>query len=175
MHAIGSDQRGMTLVEVMLAVFVLSVGLVALSSAIPLAAYGIQEGNQLSTATFLANQRMEQVRNAQWQAQQPAAPATAVVAAIDRLGKSDPSSSAPVGDGGTVTFADESPMEAPYTGYTRSVRIIDCGAGTGCDGTLYSNLRQVTVTVSYRPMTGVGVASSTTTKSVVVTMYMAQR
>jgi hypothetical protein len=29
--------------------------------------------------------------------------------------------------------------------------------------------------VSYRPMTGVGVASSSRTKSVVVTMYIAQR
>ncbi len=114
MRTIVSSQHGMTLAEVILAVAILSVGLVALSSAIPLAAYGIQEGNQLTTATFLANQRMEQVRNAQWQAQQPAAPATAVVAAIDRLGKSDPSTSAPVGDGGTATFADESPLAAPY-------------------------------------------------------------
>jgi len=175
MRTIVSSQRGMTLAEVIIAVAILSVGLVALSSAIPLAAYGIQEGNQLSTATFLANQRLEQVRNAQWQAQQPAAPATAVVAAIDRLGKSDPSTSAPVGDGGATTFADESPMGAPYAGYTRTVRIIDCGTGAGCDGAVYAHLRQATVTVSYRPMTGIGLGSPTSTKSVVVTMYMARR
>ena len=175
MRAIISNQRGMTLVEVMLAVAILGVGLVALSSAVPLAAYGIQEGNQLSTSTFLANQRLEQVRNAQWQAAQPPAPATTIVAAIDRLGKSDPSTAAPVGDGGAVTFADESPMGAPYAGYTRTVRITDCGTGAGCDGTVYANLRQVTVTVSYRPMTGIGMASSGTTTSAIVTMYIAQR
>ena len=174
MPATIANQRGMTLVEILLAVFIISVGLVALSSAIPLAAYGIQEGNQLSTATFLANQRMEQVRNAQWQAAQPPAPATAIVAAIDNLGVSASSTSAPE-VGGVTTFADETPLAAPYAGYSRTVRITDCGSGGGCDGTVYPNLRQVTVTVSYRPMTGVGVASSTRTKSVVVTMYIAQR
>ena len=56
------DERGMTVAEVLIAVVIIGVGLVALSSAIPLAAYGIQEGNQLSTATFLANQRLEQIR-----------------------------------------------------------------------------------------------------------------
>jgi len=170
-----ANQRGMTLVEILLAVFIISVGLVALSSAIPLAAYGIQEGNQLSTATFLANQRMEQVRNAQWQAAQPPAPATAIVAAIDQLGVSASSTSAPVGDSGVTTFADETPLAAPYAGYSRSVRITDCGSGGGCDGAVYANLRQVTVTVTYRPMTGVGVAPSSRTKAVIVTMYIAQR
>src|SRR5262245_44377170 len=43
---------------------IIGVGLLALSSAIPLVAYGMREGNQLSTVTFLANQRLEQVRNA---------------------------------------------------------------------------------------------------------------
>ena len=79
------DERGMTVAEVLIAVVIIGVGLVALSSAIPLAAYGIQEGNQLSTATFLANQRLEQIRNAAWQAARPA-PAVPAVAAVDKLG-----------------------------------------------------------------------------------------
>ena len=65
------SETGLTLMEVMIAVAVVGIGLVALSSAIPLAAYGIQEGNQLSSAIFLANQRMEQVRNARWEAGPP--------------------------------------------------------------------------------------------------------
>jgi prepilin-type N-terminal cleavage/methylation domain-containing protein len=168
-----ADQRGTTLAEIMIAIAIIAVGLVALSSAIPLAAYGIQEGNQLSTATFLANQRMEQVRNATWRAAQPP-PVVPPVAAIDLLGVSASTTAAPVGDGGVTTFPDEAPMTAPYTGYSRTVRIKEC-VGAGCGGVVSADLRQVTVTVSYRPMTGIGVAPATTTKSAVVTMYVARR
>lgn len=155
----------MTVAEILIAIVIIGIGLVALSSAIPLAAYGIQEGNQLSTATFLANQRLEQARNAQW----IAAPA------VDKLGVSASSTAAPVGDGGVTTFPDENPVLAPYTGYNRTVRITDCGLAPGCSGIVGAGLRQVTVTVSYRPMTGFGVAPVTTTKSAVVTMYITER
>jgi len=174
MRRLALDQRGMTVAEVLIAVAIIGVGLVALSSAIPLAAYGIQEGNQLSTATFLANQRLEQIRNATWQAARPA-PAVPAVAAVDKLGVSASSTAAPVGDGGVTTFPDEVPLGAPYDGYTRTVRITSCDAGPGCGGIVHADLRQVTVTVSYRPMTGIGVAPAATTKSAVVTMYVAKR
>ena len=168
------DERGMTVVEILVAVAIIGVGLVALSAAIPLAAYGIQEGNQLSTATFLANQRLEQSRNATWQAAQPA-PAVPALAAVDKLGVSSPDTAAPVGDGGVITFPDETPIGAPYAGYTRTVRIRSCDVGLGCGTIIHADLRQVTVTVSYRPMTGIGVAPAGTTKSAVVTMYIAKR
>ncbi|HXL20500.1 MAG TPA: type II secretion system protein [Streptosporangiaceae bacterium] len=167
------DERGMTVAEILIAVAIIGVGLVALSSAIPLAAYGIQEGNQLSTATFLANQRLEQIRNATWRAAQPA-PAVPAVAAVDKLGVSA-SNAAPVGDGGVTTFPDEMPLGAPFAGYTRTVRITSCDAGLGCGGIVHADLRQATVTVSYRPMTGIGVAPAATTKSAVVTMYVTKR
>ena len=168
------DERGMTVAEVLIAVVIIGVGLVALSSAIPLAAYGIQEGNQLSTATFLANQRLEQIRNAAWQAARPA-PAVPAVAAVDKLGVSSADTAAPVGDGGVITFPYETPIGAPYAGYTRTVRIRSCDVGLGCGTIIHADLRQVTVTVSYRPMTGIGVAPAGTTKSAVVTMYIAKR
>jgi hypothetical protein len=158
----------MTVAEIMVAVVILGIGLAAIASAIPLAAYGIQEGNQLSTATFLANQRMEQVRNASWTL------GTAPLCAdgVDTLGVSASATSAPV-SGAVPTFPDESPLADPYSGYTRSVRISTASA-SDCATTAYG-LRQVTVTVSYRPMTGVGVAGGTTTKSAIVTMYISQR
>lgn len=148
-----ADQRGMTLAEILIAITIISVGLVALASAIPIAAYGIQEGNQLSTATFLANQRLEQIRNAQWTA----------CPEVDNLG---------------VSASDENPLPAPFAGYSRQVRITNLlGPATCPDGVLTgtTGLRQITVTVSYRPMTGIGVAPATTAKSAIVTMYIAQR
>jgi prepilin-type N-terminal cleavage/methylation domain-containing protein len=162
-----NDQRGITIMEVLIAVAILGVGLVALSSAIPIAAYGIQEGNQLSTATFLASQRMEQVRNAKWTA----------CPEVDRLGVSASVAAAPSSGSGD-TFPDEDPLPAPYAGYSRQVRITNSFGPATCPGGVLTGtvgLRQVTVTVSYRPMTGVGVAPATTAKSAVLTMYIAQR
>ncbi len=158
------DQRGMTLAEVLVAVAIIGIGLVALAAAIPLAGYGIQEGNQLTTATFLANQRLEQVRNANWTAS-PAA---------DNLGVSA-STTVPPQSGATTTFPDEGPMGAPYTGYTRTVRVRDCSLAGGCSGITNATMRQVTVTVSYTPLTGVGQAATGTTKSAIVTMFITQR
>ena len=158
------NEDGMTLPEVLAAAALVSVGLIALASAIPLAAYGIQEGNQLSTATFLANQRMEQVRSRSWNTSP----------AIDNLGSSVSTSTAPQ-SGGATTFPDESPLAAPYAGYTRTVRIRDCSLAGGCSGVQDAGLRQVTVTVSYRPMTGVGQAPAGVGKSAVLTTLVARR
>jgi prepilin-type N-terminal cleavage/methylation domain-containing protein len=167
------NQRGMTIAEVLVAVAILGVALAALTGVIPAAAYGIQEGAQLSTATFLAEQRLEQVRNATWQKPQPAPPAAPP--AVDTLGVSTSPATAPVGDGAAVTFPDESPMGQPYGSFWRAVRIADCGAAPGCSGVVHSALRQVTVTVGYRPMTAAGPAPAGTRQTVSVTMYMAQR
>lgn len=156
----------MSLAEILVACVIIAVGLVGLLSAVPTASYGIQEGRQLSTATFLANQRLEEVRNAQW-TQCPVA---------DTLGVSPSGSAAPV-SGATTTFPDESPVAAPYGDYTRTVRITEpltpdpCDPITGLGGPNLG-LRQVTVTVSYRASTAAGIG---TTKSAIVTMLMAQR
>jgi prepilin-type N-terminal cleavage/methylation domain-containing protein len=158
------DQRGMTLPEILAAVAVIMIALVALASGIPIASYGIQEGSQLTTATFLANQRMEQVKDTAW----------TLTPAVDNLGISASGTAAPQ-SGVTTTFPDENPVAAPYTQYTRQVRITDCGLGAGCGTIVDPGLRQVTVTVSYLPMTGVGIASSGSTKSAIVTMLVTRR
>jgi type II secretory pathway pseudopilin PulG len=159
------DQRGMTVPEILAAVVVIMVALVALASAIPLSAYGIQEGSQLTTATFLANQRLEQVKLKQW----------TVKPVVDDVGVSASATAAPQKAGAITTFPDESPVAAPYTQFTRTVRITDCGIGAGCGGVVHAGQRQVTVTVSYRPLTGQGQAAAGTTKSAIVSLVVAQR
>jgi type II secretory pathway pseudopilin PulG len=159
------DQRGMTLPEILAAVVVIMVALVALASAIPLSAYGIQEGSQLTTATFLANQRLEQVKLKQW----------TVKPVVDTVGVSASATAAPQDTLGATTFPDESPVAAPYTQFTRRVRITDCGIGAGCGGIVHAGLRQVTVTVSYTPLTGQGQAAAGSTKSAIVSLVVAQR
>jgi prepilin-type N-terminal cleavage/methylation domain-containing protein len=169
MLARARNEAGMTLVEILIAMAILGVGLSALASAIPLSTYGIQEGNQTTTATFLANQRLEEVRNARW-AGTAACPVPA--GSFDELGVSASASVAPQSCGAT-TFPDESAVASPYAQYSRQVRIIDCGTGAGCQGVVSSNLRLVTVTVGYRPLTGVGQAPAT--KQMGVTMLIAKR
>ena len=156
-----TNQHGMTLAEVLVAIAIIGVGLAALAAAIPIAGYGIQEGSQLSTATFLANARLEQAKNAVW----------TTTPDVDNLGVS--SGSAAPQTAGITTFPDENPIAAPYTAYTRTVRVTDCSAGGGCAAITNANIRQVTVTVTYRPLTGVG--QSPATKSAAVTMLLAKR
>ena len=157
------DARGITLVEVIVAVGIITVGLSALLAAVPFASYGTREGYQLSTATFLANERLEQVRNARWESEPRP---------LDELGVSPAATSAPK-SGAVTTFADEAALPAPYGDYARAVRIIDCGGGGGCSGIAKADLRQVTITVTYRPMTGVGGAGIA--KAAAVTTLVAKR
>lgn len=164
MRRLLSNQRGMTLAEVLVALPIITIGLLALLSAIPLSTYATQDGSQTSTATFLANQRLEQVRNAQWSA----------IPVVDNLGLSASSTAAPQ-SGGTTTFADESPMAPPYAAYTRQVRVTDCGAGLGCAGVTSSDMRLATVTVNYKPLSATGQSAAPTSRSVVVSMVIAKR
>ena len=158
------DQSGFTAAELLVASVVIGIALLALLQTIPISAYGIQEGSQQSTAVFLANERMEQVKNAQWWA----APSP------DTLGVSASATVAP-DVAAVTTFSDENPMAAPYAGYTRQVRISDCNVAPGCGGLQKPDMRQATVTVSYVPMTGVGGAAEGATKSAVVTLIISQK
>jgi type II secretory pathway pseudopilin PulG len=177
---------GITLAEILIALTIISVGLVALAAVVPISSYGLQEGNQVSTATFLAEQRLEQLKAASW----TAAPAT------DCLGTSGTSSTnwsfsggtAPA-PGGTCTptsFRDETPsgsttatpptrLSDPYGSYTRQVRIRPCdAAGAGC-GITDPALRLVAVRVSYTPLQAVGGVAPTSSKFVELTMLLARR
>ena len=91
---------------------------------------------------------------------------------MDRLGVSAAPLSPPE-SGGTTTFADEAALPDPYAGYSRQVRILNCGLPPGCGAVISGRLRQVTVTVAYRPVTARGLAALD--KAVSVTTLVAQR
>lgn len=169
-----SGERGLTLVEVLAAAGLIAIGLVGVMVVVPIASYGLQEGNQLSTATFLAEQRLEQVRNAPWTFSPD----------NDCLGVSASNTAAPTVPAGKTctngattlaagaqTFPDEAAVPS-YPDYQRVVRVTDCGT-TPCSGITHADLRRVTVTVSYRPLTGAGVG--TTRKTVTLDLLVARR
>ena len=56
-----ASQAGFSLAELLAAVFVISVGLLAVGAGFSTAIQGVETGRQQTTATFLAEQRMEQV------------------------------------------------------------------------------------------------------------------
>lgn len=181
------NERGFTVAEVLVAAVIVSLAFVALATIVPIASYAVQEGYQLSNATFLADQKLEQIKNLPWQS--PAASP-----AYDCLGLSATSTAAPtvpaasstssgtctlgattVNAGGALTWeADESTTAiSGFNGYSRQVRVTDCGAGAGCMGIVDGNMRLVTVTVSYTPLTVSGNAAGT--KSYSVSMLVSAR
>jgi hypothetical protein len=142
------------LVEIAIAVAVLAVGLVGVTVVVPVSSAGVNEGAQLSTATFLAEQMIERARAAAWHAEPP----------VDCLGVSTGDApplpaEATCHDGRTTRFPDETSGVAGHPGFRRTVRVAACDSMPGCAGVVGAGLRRVTVTVGYTPLaTGSGVA-----------------
>ena len=195
------DSRGFTLPEVLLTVFIIGIGIAAIMSVIPVGAYGVQEGKQLSTATFLADQKLEQIRSLPWVNPPTGFPDTAPPA-NDCLGLSPNATSAPTvpgpntpcfdqATGATLAavgaalpaLADENATAiAGFNGYSRQVRIFACPPpapfvctppAAGGPDLADADMRLVTVTVTYTPLTAQGV--SPVQKPVTVTMVIAKR
>ena len=56
------NQAGMTAIEVLVATFLIGIGLVALLAAAPLGIGGMETGRQQSTAIYLAQDKMERIK-----------------------------------------------------------------------------------------------------------------
>jgi hypothetical protein len=146
-----SEERGLTLAEVLPALAVLSLGLVAMISLLIPASSGIHEGEHRSIATFLASERLEQIRHA--------------------VGRSEPDTD-PLREA-AVSFPDEPALPVPHVGFSRFVRVLDCGSSDGCSGVRSPGVRQVSVTVGY-PVALTGVAASHR-GGVILTTYIGPR
>jgi Tfp pilus assembly protein PilE len=168
------DNAGMTVAEVIIALGIITVGLLALIAAMPLSTSQIAEANLKTTATFLAQQRLEQIRNARWCAtcgtdadSCPPAPETRCV---DKLGGKGSNGDAAVSVAGfpdrwqdedynTIVIAMGA-SNARYPRFRRQVRIEDCST-VPCSGIAIgtvgiNTLRQVTVRVFFFPVAGTG-------------------
>jgi type II secretory pathway pseudopilin PulG len=160
------DTAGMTVAEVVIALAVITVGLLALVSTMPLSTSAIAGSNLKTTAAFLAQQRLEQIKNAQWDAG---------VDTLHGAGSNGDAAVDPWLDEGYNTIVIASgPSNANYPRFRRAVRIADCSV-VSCSGiptgTVSANtLRQVTVTVSFRPLTGPGTVSAGEESVQVVTL-----
>lgn len=140
------DERGVTLVEIVAAVAIISIGLVGVAIVVPLSSHSVQEGGQLSTATFLAEQMVERARAARWGGNP----------AVDCLGVSTGSSAPTPGEAAChgsrkTQFPDEATGISGHPEYRRLVRVTDCDVAPGCAGVSGAGLRRVTVSVGYTP------------------------
>jgi hypothetical protein len=120
----------LTLVEVLAALSVLSIGLAALISLLPLAGFGVHEGAHRSGAAFLATQRLEQIRLAAGSG------------------------------ANLISDVDEASLAPPHAAFGRSVRVRDCELAPGCSGIATPGVQQVTVTVTYPAPAGQGTTST---------------
>jgi len=183
-----TDQRGMTVAEILVALVIISIGLLGLASVVPISSYGIQEGSQMSTAAFLAEQRLEQVKTAGWTSS-PAVDCLGVSSNASFGGNYPPTTYTGTchptpGGAPSTSFPDESPsgnqgaspataLVNPYVQYTRQVRVQTCTVAL-C-GVADTAIRLVTVQVTFTPLQGIGGVAVNAPQSIQLNMMMAQR
>jgi prepilin-type N-terminal cleavage/methylation domain-containing protein len=142
-------EGGFTLTEVLVATFIIVIGLVAVATGFQFATAGVATGRGETVAIFLAEQRLEQLKNAAMTAF---------------------TSSALLNSGATTEFCQATNIgatstncqAAAFTGvasYQRVTTIVDSGNGTTC-GTAPAAppilCKRVHVRVTYRPVTSRG-------------------
>ena len=101
------NERGVTLIEVMVAMMLLTVAFVALAASFPYAMFGVVAGGFQTTATLLSQQSIDRARNTLY---------------TDLPSLSTPSGTSSCG-GGTGTFVS-------VTGYDGFKRCVDVQTGT---------------------------------------------
>lgn len=154
----GRGEQGFALIEILVAIAIISIGLLGLagamavqsggvSSAIAMGQGAVTRGYYVSTAILLAQDGLEQVKRLTY-----CAACGAGGAAVDQLASSPP-----------TTLPDEAPVSG-YANFNRQVRVANYLVGT-------NPMKTVTVTVTY----SVPTATSVNTESVVLSTLVAAR
>ena len=100
------DERGMTMIEVVVAMVLMAVALLALSASYPYAMYGVATSGLQTAATLLAQQAIEQAQNAEY-------------GSLARLSFDGSSGTLPTACGGSADFR---PVAA-FVGLSRCVAV----------------------------------------------------
>ncbi len=146
-----TGQRGFTLAEVLVAVVIIMVGLVAVASGFQYATSGVATGRGETIATFLAEQRMEQIKTVAMTNYDPPYPGLSLATGTT-----------------TTEFCSGSTCQATAitgtTSYTRVTTITDITTDAGrCTGVTPLLCKRIRVTVTYRPVTSRGDVSQART------------
>ncbi len=129
------EETGFLLVEVLVAVALIMIGLVAVMQSYPLGVVGMDTGRRQSTGIFLAEQRLEQIKA--W------ASSTAAGQGYASITNGNPSAAA-------CCLAQDYNSIAGYTLFRRQVNVTNGPT---------ANTKNIQVQVFYRPLTGNGVSS----------------
>ena len=124
-------ETGFTLVEILIAAAVIGLGLIGVAAGFVHAVSGLEAGRQQTTATFLAEQRIEQLK------------AGALNTFLNVTPANYPSE----------TYGSISNNGNPMPNYRRTVTIVDAPGGL-------ADTKLVEVTVFYRPVVGFGVLAA---------------
>jgi len=155
------DQAGISLAEVLVAVFLIGVGLTALLSAAPVGVAGMETGRQQSTALFLAQDKLERVKA--WALSNAAVPAQQGFATI--------------AGGGSCFTAGVGPCAADaygtIPGYGRYRRVVTATPDPATPPPPGHTRTVVTVQVFYQPVSDQGV--SATERQVTLSTMLALR
>jgi Tfp pilus assembly protein PilV len=148
------DERGFTLPEVLTAAVILMVGLVAVAAGFQYATAGVATGRGETVATFLAEQRIEQLKavaltnyTGPWTGLSLTAGTTTEYCQSSNIGSTSSNCQSTSFSGGTT--------------YTRVTTITDNPGGTGCTGTAPNLCKRIKVSVTFRPVTSRGDVSKT--------------
>ena len=147
------EAHGFTLIEVVIALAILTVALLGVAGAVavqsggiavslPLGQAAVTRGHHVSTATFLAHERLEQVRRLQYRIGPPA---------LDEIGAGAPPTALPDEDFGTI---------AGFPDFRREVTVQDAVPG--------ESLKTVGVTVKFALPGGAGIALESISMSTIV-------
>jgi hypothetical protein len=174
-----TDERGFTIAEVLIAAVIMTLSFVALATVVPIASYGVQEGYAISTATFLAEQKLEQAKNLPWVGSPTndclGVSASATAAPTVPAGATCTNGATNIGAGGAVPWLADEGAVANFPAHARNVRITDCSTGGGCAGVTDSAMRLVTVRVTYTGLNATGEIGTTGPRSIQVQMVVSQR
>lgn len=156
-----TNERGFTLAEVLVATFIIVVGLVALASGFQFATSGVATGRGETIASFLAEQRLEQLKAIAMTNYYgpPAGPAwTAPLTLAGGTTTTEFCQTTNIGSTGTNC---QTTAITGVASYTRTTRITDNPGGTGCTGVAPLVCKRIWVNVTYRPVTTRGDVSQT--------------